>query len=73
MNNIFIIEESTPGGTWSSEIITNLIEKYPEYKFKFSQITSLDEIIPSSKHLEKEMLVNKDKIYKSILKMFNYV
>ena len=33
---------------------------------------SNDEIIPSSKHLESEMLLNKNKIYKSILNMFNY-
>ena len=71
-NKIIIIDEGTPGASWSSEIISQLSMKYSEKNIMFNEIMSNDEIIPSSKHLESEMLLNKDKIYKSILKMFNY-
>ena len=71
-NKIIIIDEGTPGASWSSEIISKLSMKYPEKNILFNEVMSNDEIIPSSKHLESEMLLNKNKIYKSILKMFNY-
>lgn len=71
-NKIIIVDEGTPGASWSSEIISKLSMKYPEKNIIFNEIMSNDEIIPSSKHLESEMLLNKVKIYKSILKMFNY-
>lgn len=71
-NKIIVVDEGTPGASWSSEIISKLSMKYSEKNIIFSEIMSNDEIIPSSKHLESEMLLNKEKIYKSILKMFNY-
>jgi len=71
-NKIIIVDEGTPGASWSSEIISKLSMKYSGKNIMFNEIMSNDEIIPSSKHLESQMLLNKDKIYKSILKMFNY-
>ena len=71
-NKIIIVDEGTPGASWSSEIISKLSMKYSGKNIMFNEIMSNDEIIPSSKHLESKMLLNKDKIYKSILKMFNY-
>ena len=71
-NKIIIVDEGTPGASWSSEIISKLSMKYSGKNITFNEIMSNDEIIPSSKHLESKMLLNKDKIYKSILKMFNY-
>ena len=71
-NKIIIVDEGTPGASWSSEIISKLSMKYSGKNIMYNEIMSNDEIIPSSKHLESEMLLNKDKIYKSILKMFNY-
>jgi 2-oxoisovalerate dehydrogenase E1 component len=71
-NKIIIVDEGTPGASWSSEIISKLSMKYSGKNIMYNEIMSNDEIIPSSKHLESKMLLNKDKIYKSILKMFNY-
>ncbi len=71
-NKIIIVDEGTPGASWSSEIISKLSIKYYNKNIMFNEIMSNDEIIPSSKHLESEMLLNKNKIYKSILNMFNY-
>ena len=64
---IFIIEESTIGGTWFSEI-SSLIHSAFNEKIVCNSICSLDEIIPSSKHLEENVLVNKEKIYDYIVK-----
>lgn len=59
---VFVVEESTYGGTWYSEI-SSLINETSKQKINCFSICSLDEIIPSSKHLEEEVLVSKEKIY----------
>ena len=64
---VFIVEESTKGGTWFSEI-SSLIHTTFNEKIICNSICSLDEIIPSSKHLEENVLVNKEKIYDCIIK-----
>ena len=67
---VFIVEESTVGGTWYSEIASQIHLNSSE-KINCFSICSLDEIIPSSKHLEQEILVNKEKIYNCIIKNTN--
>ena len=64
---VFVVEESTRGGTWFSEI-SSLINSTFDEKIICDSICSLDEIIPSSKHLEENVLVNKEKIYDYIVK-----
>ena len=67
---VFIVEESTVGGTWYSEIASQIHLNSSE-KINCFSICSLDEIIPSSKHLEERVLVNKEKIYNYIIKNTN--
>ncbi len=67
---IFVVEESTKGGTWHSEILSIINSKNSE-KINCHSICSKDEIIPSSKHLEEIMLVNEDDIYDNIIKKIN--
>ena len=64
---VFIIEEGTVGGSWCSEIIS-LINLNIDEKINCYSVCSNDEIIPSSRHLEEIMLVNKDDIRNSIIK-----
>ena len=63
---LFIVEESTSGGTWFSEV-ASLINTISNKKINCFSICSKNEIIPSSKHLEEMVLVNEDDIYNSII------
>jgi 2-oxoisovalerate dehydrogenase E1 component len=63
---VFIVEESNYGGGFSSEI-SSIININHEHKIKCHCICSSDEIIPSSRHLEEDVLVNKKKIFNTII------
>lgn len=65
---IFSVEEGTIGGSWGSEVCSLINEKFQNIKVKAVQICSKDQIIPSSKHLESEMLLSSDQIIDTILK-----
>ena len=67
---LFIVEESTIGGTWFSEI-ASLINMNSTEKVNCFSICSKNEIIPSSKHLEEMVLVNENVIYNSIINNLN--
>ena len=64
---VFTVEEGTVGGSWGSEVCSLIHEKFNNQNIKTIQITSKNEIIPSSKHLEKEMLINEGKILGCLL------
>ena len=65
--SIFTVEEGTPGGTWGSEVLSMINSKYSNENINFHSITSTDDIIPSSKHLEELVLVNESIILKNII------
>ena len=67
-SKVFTVEEGTVGGSWGSEVCSRIHEKFNNQDIKTTQICSKDEIIPSSKHLEKEMLINEEKILNCMLK-----
>lgn len=66
--NIFTIEEGTPGACWGSEISSSL-NFIPNTNWHI--LTSEDQIIPSSKHLEDKMLISSQSILKTILEIFD--
>jgi pyruvate dehydrogenase E1 component beta subunit len=59
---IYIVEESTAGGTWGAEVATVLAREFPALRAPVRLIHSADSIIPSARHLEKEVLVQPETI-----------
>lgn len=60
---LFVVEESTAGGTWGSEVATVLSHTLPGANCPpIHLIHSKDAIIPAARHLEREVLVQPDDI-----------
>lgn len=58
---IFTVEESVAGGTWGESLAAHL-------HFPVITLASMSSVIPSAPHLEKEVLVTKDRIVAEIRK-----
>lgn len=64
---IFIVEESTAGGTWGAEISQSLYERcWSSLAGPIRLIHSRDSIIPSARHLEAEMIVSMEDIVQTV-------
>lgn len=60
---VFVVEESTAGGTWGAEVAAVLTRTLPtEDCPPVHLIHSRDTIIPAARHLEREVLVQPDEI-----------
>ena len=59
---IYIVEESTAGGTWGSEVAAALARELPGLMAPVRLIHSEDAIIPSARHLERGVLVQSEDI-----------
>ncbi len=59
---IYVVEESTAGGTWGAEVAAVLALKFPNLRAPVRLIHSSDGIIPSARHLEREVLVQSQDI-----------
>jgi len=56
--HVFVVEESTPGGTWGSEVSQRLAETCPNQLSRFVElISSRDSVIPAARHLERQVIV----------------
>jgi pyruvate dehydrogenase E1 component beta subunit len=67
---VVTVEESTEGGIWGSEISNVISKNLPNNEIKFLCLSSKNSIIPSSRHLESEILINSDYIFENILKAY---
>ncbi len=68
---ILIVEESVGGGTWGSEVASLLYTRmWGELKRPIRQVHSKSTIIPSSPHLEKQVLVQSADIYAALKASF---
>jgi pyruvate/2-oxoglutarate/acetoin dehydrogenase E1 component len=64
---IFVVEESTAGGTWGSEVAHRLhTERWERLRRPVTLIHSRDGIVPTAAHLEDEMLVGAATIHNVI-------
>ena len=59
---VYVVEESTAGGTWGAEVAAVLGDRA-----RVRLIHSADSIIPSARHLEKEVLVQPEWIVQRIV------
>lgn len=64
---IYVVEESTAGGTWGAEVAAVLARDFPALRAPVRLIHSADSIIPSARHLEKEVLVQVEDIVAGIV------
>ena len=69
--HIFTLEESSKNFGFGSEILSLLSEHEKLKDRKYSRISSLNVVIPSSIDLEKKMLVSVRKIIEKIKKKLN--
>lgn len=66
-NCICIAEESTAGGTWGAEVAHHIYSQlWSKLRQRVLLVHSMDSIIPSSLHLEKQVLVQDTDIYQAI-------
>jgi pyruvate/2-oxoglutarate/acetoin dehydrogenase E1 component len=69
---VFVVEESTAGGTWGSEVAHRLhTERWTRLDRPVGLIHSGDAIIPTAGHLETEMLVSGAAIHRAIAQAFH--
>lgn len=60
---ILVVEECTAGGTWGSEVSCRLYERYwSSITNRVELLSSKDSVIPSSAHLEREVIVQTEDI-----------
>ena len=68
VEQVFLVEESVAGGTWGAEVAQKIYEAlWGELKNPIRSIHSRDSIIPSAAHLEKDVIVQADDIYETIM------
>lgn len=66
-DGVIVVEESTAGGTWGSEVATRLYAAaWPLLRRPIELVSSADSIIPSAPHLEREVLVQAETILNRI-------
>lgn len=68
---VCIVEEGTEGGTWGSEVSNVLRRDLTEPALKIISLSSKNSVIPSSRHLESEVLIKPSDIIEEILKGYN--
>jgi len=62
---LYVVEEGTAGGTWGAEVATVIAEAWPR-RAPVRLIHSADSIIPSARHLERDVLVQPETIVKRV-------
>ncbi|MBL1100569.1 alpha-ketoacid dehydrogenase subunit beta [Streptomyces coffeae] len=68
---VCVIEESTAGGTWGSEIAQAVHSRlWGKLAAPVRLVHSADSVIPSAAHLERDVLVQSDTIYHAVQEMF---
>jgi pyruvate dehydrogenase E1 component beta subunit len=67
---VYVVEESTAGGTWGAEVSATLARDLPELRLPVRLIHSADSIIPSARHLEAQVLLGPDDIFHRISRDF---
>jgi pyruvate/2-oxoglutarate/acetoin dehydrogenase E1 component len=63
---VYVVEEGTAGGTWGNELAITLASHFPKLKTPIRFIHSKNSIIPSARHLEREVLVQPETIINRI-------
>jgi pyruvate dehydrogenase E1 component beta subunit len=64
---VFVVEESTPGGTWGAEVANVLHENaWPQLPAPVRVISSADRVVPAAPHLERATLVQAESIHRAI-------
>lgn len=65
--SIFVVEESTAGGTWGSQVAHQLHSRlWGSLRRPVTLIHSSDSVIPAATHLEREVLVGRSTIHRVI-------
>jgi pyruvate/2-oxoglutarate/acetoin dehydrogenase E1 component len=64
---VVVVEEGTAGGGWGTEVAARL---YPRLWGRLTQpirlVASHDSVIPAARHLEEEVLVQSDTVYRAV-------
>ncbi|MFG1889116.1 alpha-ketoacid dehydrogenase subunit beta [Micromonospora sp. NPDC049051] len=64
---ICFVEESTAGGTWGSEMANGLYRAlWGRLRAPITLVHSLDSVIPAAAHLESQVLVRSDDIFRAL-------
>ncbi|MEU8262988.1 2-oxo acid dehydrogenase subunit E2 [Micromonospora sp. NPDC048999] len=67
-DGVIVAEESTTGGTWGSEVATQLYAAaWPLLRRPIDLVSSADSIVPSAPHLERAVLLSADTILDRIM------
>lgn len=70
--HILIVEDGVAGGTWGSEVAQQIYSRFwSQLKSPITLVHSQDSIIPSSAHLERQVLVQADTIYDAVQEMLS--
>src|SRR5205085_2023996 len=69
---IYVVEESSAGGTWGAEVAATLRRDLPALRLPVHLLHSADSIIPSARHLEERVLVGPDDIFDRITRDFSH-
>ncbi|HEV2377421.1 MAG TPA: transketolase C-terminal domain-containing protein [Streptosporangiaceae bacterium] len=65
--HVFVVEESTPGGTWGSEVAHCLYQRcWGTLRHPIEVISSADSVIPAARHLERAVVVQESDIVQRI-------
>lgn len=66
-DRVFVVEESGAGATWGAEVACRLYDRlWGRLRHRVELISSLDSIIPTAPHLEKEVLLQSGHIYRAV-------
>lgn len=66
--HVYVVEESTAGGTWGAEVAHVLHERlWGRLRRPVRLVHSADSVIPAAVHLEREVLVQADTIREAVL------
>ncbi len=69
---VYVVEESSAGGAWGAEVAAVLARDLPQMRAPVRLIHSADSIIPSARHLEREILVGPEQIIRQISGDFSH-
>lgn len=65
--HVFVVEESTPGGTWADEVAQAIhARSWATLGGPVRTILSRDSVIPTARHLERQVIVQADDIVERI-------
>jgi pyruvate/2-oxoglutarate/acetoin dehydrogenase E1 component len=72
-DHILVVEDSVAGGTWGSEVAYVLYSQlWGKLKHKVQFIHSKDSIIPSAAHLERQVIMQQEDIYKAVKEIVSH-